>query len=200
MQAYVASERAAIGKKYRAELKKLSEEHEAKCKSNQRTASAKRAECKKLETELDEAGLFAFGKKERLRAEIESHQKAIQSLATEKAQLDASYQSEKKKKEGEQKAEIAKLPNAEKERFSMPKEPQMSKRQLTNEELKDAIITRMEAYRRYTVDDMIREIPELVATNASNAKVSALINSMCKDDDGRLMKTTENRISYFTLA
>lgn len=207
---YVGSETAVIEKKYQAERKKLSEAHEAKCKSNQRTADSKRAKLKQLEAELGEAGLFAFGKKKQLRAEIEAQQKTIQSLAAEKAQLDASYESAKKKNEAEEKAKIAKLPDAARERFSMPREPQKPqqetetpKKQLTalgreNERLKDAIAAGMQDGRIYTVADIIREIPE--CRSLGSQRISPLMNAMCQADDGRLLKTVEKRISYYMLA
>ena len=67
--------------------------------------------------------------------------------------------------------------------------------QLANEALKEAILKAMEANRQYTVTEMIKEIPALAGL--TNQKVSPLANQLV--DDGKLVKTTEKRRSYFSL-
>lgn len=70
--------------------------------------------------------------------------------------------------------------------------------QIENENLKNAIVAGMEENRLYTISEIIKTIPECNSLNPQ--KVSPLMNAMCKEDDGRLIKTTEKRVSYFQLA
>lgn len=65
--------------------------------------------------------------------------------------------------------------------------------QKANEVLKAAIFDGMEINRLYTVTEVIKEIP--AAAGLTNQKVSPLMNQMVTD--GKLVKTTEKRRSYF---
>lgn len=67
--------------------------------------------------------------------------------------------------------------------------------QVANEALKTAMVDGMEANRLYTVTEMIKEIPALAGL--TNQKVSPLANQLV--DEGKLVKTTEKRRSYFSL-
>lgn len=68
--------------------------------------------------------------------------------------------------------------------------------QKENAEIKNMILTEMEEGVKYTVTDMIKNLP--CCTFLSNQKVSALANQLEKDK--LLVKTQENRKSYFELA
>lgn len=65
--------------------------------------------------------------------------------------------------------------------------------QKANEVLKTEIFNDMEINRLYTVTEVIKEIP--AAAGLTNQKVSPLMNQMVAD--GKLVKTTEKRRSYF---
>ena len=65
--------------------------------------------------------------------------------------------------------------------------------QKANEVLKTEIFNGMEINRLYTVTEVIKEIP--AAAGLTNQKVSPLMNQMVTD--GKLVKTTEKRRSYF---
>lgn len=67
--------------------------------------------------------------------------------------------------------------------------------QVANEALKTAIAEGMVAGKQYTITDIIKEIP--ACAGLTNQKVSPLANQMV--EDGRLVKTTEKRRSYFSL-
>lgn len=67
--------------------------------------------------------------------------------------------------------------------------------QVANEALKVAMVNGMEANRLYTVTELIKEIPALAGL--TNQKVSPLANQLV--DEGKLVKTTEKRRSYFSL-
>lgn len=70
--------------------------------------------------------------------------------------------------------------------------------QVENENLKNAIVAALLPDTLYTVSEIIKNVPECAGLNPQ--KVSPLMNAMCKEDDGRLIKTTEKRVSYFRLA
>ena len=67
--------------------------------------------------------------------------------------------------------------------------------QVANEALKVAIAEGMEPGRKYTVTEVIKEVPACAGLN--NQKVSPLMNAMALD--GILVKTEEKRRSYFAL-
>lgn len=67
--------------------------------------------------------------------------------------------------------------------------------QVANEALKSAIVADMEPNRQYTVTEVIKEVP--ACAGLTNQKVSPLMNQLV--EDGKLVKTTEKRRSYFSL-
>lgn len=74
-------------------------------------------------------------------------------------------------------------------------EKRLTATQIANEALKTAIVEGMVDGRLYTITDIIKEIPACSAL--TNQKVSPLANQMV--EDGRLVKITEKRRSYFSL-
>lgn len=69
----------------------------------------------------------------------------------------------------------------------------MTATQKANEELKEAIYNGMEYDRKYTVTELLKEIPEL--DGLTNQKVSPLCNALVKE--GKVQKVTEKGRSYF---
>ena len=67
--------------------------------------------------------------------------------------------------------------------------------QVANEALKVAIVEGLEAERKYTVTEVIKEVP--ACAGLTNQKVTPLVNQLV--EDGKLVKTTEKRRSYFSL-
>jgi hypothetical protein len=68
--------------------------------------------------------------------------------------------------------------------------------QVANKALKDEIVASMEKGKKYTITDMLKAFS--CCAELSNQKVSALANQLEKDKV--LVKTQENRKSYFELA
>lgn len=68
--------------------------------------------------------------------------------------------------------------------------------QVANEALKVAIVEGMEAERKYTVTEVIKEVP--ACAGLTNQKVTPLVNQLV--EEGKLVKTTEKRRSYFSLS
>ena len=67
--------------------------------------------------------------------------------------------------------------------------------QVANEALKTAMVEGMVAGTQYTVTDLIKAVPALAGL--TNQKVSPLANQLV--EEGKLVKTTEKRRSYFSL-
>lgn len=85
-------------------------------------------------------------------------------------------------------------------RKSASKSSAPTARQRENEVLKAAILNYMVAGERYTIKDLIRNVPELAAIeDISNQKVSALLKQM-KDVDGTVYRVEEKRVVYFLKA
>ena len=74
-------------------------------------------------------------------------------------------------------------------------EKKLTATQVANEALKVAILQGMVAGTQYTVTDVIKSVPACAGLN--NQKVSPLMNALV--DEGKLVKTTEKRRSYFAL-
>lgn len=85
------------------------------------------------------------------------------------------------------------LRDAQVKRNSADRKP--TKAQVENERLKAVVLSVLTA-EPATVTDLMGKSEELSAL--SNQKVSALVNALV--DDGKAVKTTEKRKSYFTLA
>jgi hypothetical protein len=68
--------------------------------------------------------------------------------------------------------------------------------QQANEELKEAIMAHLASGEKYTVSMLIKEVPE--CAELSNQKVSALITILI--GEGKVVKTIEKRVSYFSKA
>ena len=69
----------------------------------------------------------------------------------------------------------------------------MTATQKANEDLKEAIYNGMEYDRKYTVTELLKEIPEL--DGLTNQKVSPLCNALVKER--KVQKVTEKGRSYF---
>ena len=68
--------------------------------------------------------------------------------------------------------------------------------QQANESLKEAIMAHLASGEKYTVSMLIKEVPE--CAELSNQKVSALITILI--GEGKVVKTIEKRVSYFSKA
>ena len=67
--------------------------------------------------------------------------------------------------------------------------------QKANEVLKEAIINHMIPEQKYTVEDIMLDVPELVAIKASSQKVAALMGQLVKA--GTVYKFTEKRKTIY---
>lgn len=67
--------------------------------------------------------------------------------------------------------------------------------QVANEALKVAIVEGLEPERKYTVTEVIKEVP--ACAGLTNQKVTPLVNQLV--EESKLVKTTEKRRSYFSL-
>ena len=73
-----------------------------------------------------------------------------------------------------------------------------TKTQTENEGLKSAILNHMETDVLYSIGQLAKEVPELVAVNASGQKVSALIKQL--KDAGLVVRVEEKRKAFFKRA
>ena len=73
-----------------------------------------------------------------------------------------------------------------------------TKTQEQNEGLKSAILNHMETDVLYSVGQLAKEVPELVAVNASGQKVSALVKQL--KDAGLVVRVEEKRKAFFKRA
>lgn len=69
-----------------------------------------------------------------------------------------------------------------------------TKTQLANEGIKNDILDGMVSGERYTITDLIKEIPAIA--DFSNQKISALVNQLVKDN--KVTRVEEKRKTYFT--
>lgn len=67
--------------------------------------------------------------------------------------------------------------------------------QKANEGLKSAILNHMETDVLYSIGQLTKEVPELVAVNASGQKVSALVKQL--KDAGLVERVEEKRKAFF---
>lgn len=70
--------------------------------------------------------------------------------------------------------------------------------QKANEDLKTAILNHMEENVLYSVGQLTKEVPELVAVGASSQKTSALVKQL--KDAGLVKRVEEKRKAFFQLA
>jgi len=68
--------------------------------------------------------------------------------------------------------------------------------QTANEGIKSAIVEGMEKGKKYTITDLMKEIP--ACAELSNQKVSQLARQLI--DEGKIVRTEEKRKAYFSLA
>lgn len=122
-EAYIAAETESIEKKHKNAMDALKSDYDAayaKNKSETENASSEKA---RLEQELEEAGLFAFGKKKQLRADIEALAEKLRRLATEKKSVDTDYEKAKAKQKDSRESALKVLPMNAGKKYPMPKDP-----------------------------------------------------------------------------
>lgn len=73
-----------------------------------------------------------------------------------------------------------------------------TKTQTENEGLKSAILNHMETDVLYSIGQLAKEVPELIAVNASGQKVSALVKQL--KDAGLVVRVEEKRKAFFKRA
>lgn len=209
---YIDSERKKSGKAYQKMLEQLRSEYEANCAANQQELYNARAAQVTLEQELQEAGLFVFGKKNQLRADIEETRRKIQRLADEKLRLDAAYESAKTEKEAARKSELEAILDRADIECPPPKGPRVPQnqaadytrtasqrkptaQQLANEEIKKSILAGMDPYRLYTSTDIIMENHEIGVFPLQ--RLVPLLRDLCHD--GLLEKIVDVKKTYYRL-
>ena len=68
--------------------------------------------------------------------------------------------------------------------------------QVANEGVKSAILSGMVSGKKYTITDIIKEIPE--CAEMTNQRVSAIVRQLV--DSGAVVRTEDKRKAYFSLA
>lgn len=120
---YISSETSKIEKKYSDALSKLKSEYETSCSKNKDEAEKTTSEKARLEKELEDAGLFAFGKKKQLRLDIEALAEKIRQLTNAKNKLDADYESARKQEKSTYESSLRVIPMNAGKKFVLPKDP-----------------------------------------------------------------------------
>ena len=101
----------------------LKSDYDAACAKNKSETENASAEKARLEQELEEAGLFAFGKKKQLRADIEALAEKLRRLATEKKNIDSDYEKARTKQKERRESALKVLPVNAGKKYPMPKDP-----------------------------------------------------------------------------
>lgn len=122
-EAYIAAETESIEKKHKNAMDVLKSDYDAACAKNKSETENASSEKAHLEQELEEAGLFAFGKKKQLRADIEALNEKLRRLATEKKSIDTDYEKAKAKQKDSRKSALKVLPMNAGKKYPMPKDP-----------------------------------------------------------------------------
>lgn len=128
------------------------------------------------------------------------HQKGIDTMATKRTQKELYTEILTYVKDNTELVDFINSRIEALNRKSASKSSAPTARQRENEVLKAAILNYMVAGERYTIKDLIRNVPELAAIeDISNQKVSALLKQM-KDVDGTVYRVEEKRVVYFLKA
>ncbi len=120
---YISSETSKIEKKYSDALSKLKSEYKTACSQNKDDAEKNSSEKARLEKELEDAGLFAFGKKKQLRLDIEALAEKIRQLTNEKNKLDADYESAQKQEKSIYESSLKVVPMTAGKKYALPEDP-----------------------------------------------------------------------------
>jgi len=120
---YISAKNSELEQKYETVLVVLKDNYEDSANKNKKEVEDASAEKTRMEQELEAAGLFAFGKKKQLRADIEALSEKLRRLANEGREIDAKYESAKAKEKAEYEAALKKVPADADEKFPMPKDP-----------------------------------------------------------------------------
>ena len=120
---YIAAETDSIEKKHKNAMEVLKADYDAACAKNKSETENASAEKSRLEQELEEAGLFAFGKKKQLRADIEALAEKLRRLATEKKNIDFDYEKARTKQKESRESALKVLPMNAGKKYPMPKDP-----------------------------------------------------------------------------
>ena len=101
----------------------LKSDYDAACEKNKSKIENVSVEKIHLEQKLEEAGLFAFGKKKQLRADIEMLAEELCRLDTEKENLDTDYEEARTKQKDSRESALKVLPMNAGKKYPMPKDP-----------------------------------------------------------------------------
>ncbi len=122
-EAYITSETDNIERKHKNAMDALKSDYDAACEKNKSKIENASTEKIHLEQELEEASLFAFGKKKQLRADIETLTEGLRRLATEKENIDANYEEARTKQKNRRESVLRVLPMNAGKKYPMPKDP-----------------------------------------------------------------------------
>lgn len=120
---YISSETSKVEKKYSDVLSKLKAEYETACRKNEGEAEKTASEKIRFEKELEDTGLFAFGKKKQLRLDVEALAEKIRQLTNTKNKLDADYESAKKEEKTVYESSLKAIPMDADKKFVLPRDP-----------------------------------------------------------------------------
>lgn len=122
-EAYIAAETENIEKKHKNAMDALKSDYDTACAKNKSETENTSTEKTRSEQELEEAGLFAFGKKKQLRADIEALAEKLRRLATEKKTIDSDYEKARTKQKDSRESALKVLPMNAGKKYPMPKDP-----------------------------------------------------------------------------
>lgn len=120
---YISSETSKVEKKYSDALSKLKAEYETACRKNEDDAEKTASEKARFEKELEDAGLFAFGKKKQLRLDVEALAEKIRQLTNQKTKLDADYASAQQQEKNAYGSSLKVIPMNADKKFVLPRDP-----------------------------------------------------------------------------
>lgn len=122
-ESYIAEEKLKIENNYNNIICTLEKNYNAFCQKNKTEMDNVYSEKKSLEEELENAGLFAFGKKKQLRQDIENLAEKLRLGAIEKNEYEKKYNAEKASAKKNYDSELKVLPMNAGKKFVFPKDP-----------------------------------------------------------------------------
>lgn len=120
---FIAAETNDIEQNHENTIATLKSNYNNACEKNKAATEKANADKTSSEKELESAGLFAFDKKKRLRADIESLTNKLYLLAKEKRELDADYKAAVAKQTEARERALKVLPMKAGKKYAMPKKP-----------------------------------------------------------------------------
>lgn len=202
------------------QLDGLFQTYDIRKKEAEKTRKALEADLEKANTDLAQAGVFAFGVKSHAKKMIKETTRLLDELKIAEYRMDRTYQDDKQKVEVQIKGAEAKLKAAIERQYPLPQAPVrpteprkpvkprpnistggsavpgFSAQSMVHEAMRQAIMDSMVYGQKYTITELFEVCPEIA--DMTNQRVAALMRQLV--EAGKVIRTEDARKAYFELA